>query len=283
MPFDPSKPFDESIANPFNESPDELAADKAASGITSGLTFKSGQYTINYPPVQRGETFDQYRTRMAALVEGKSNKEEFLANLDSKKSLFGGSKYNAGGGSATDPGQTDPAGGGYSQQIKDFYAMMMDPNHPALKQAMASGVNTGQRLAANAGLEGGLSAAGSTKMGLDSYNQLATQRAGLGLQALQTGSNRELGLGTNALGWAGLDAQKANTAYQQGQDQLGTAISAAGQLGTAIVKNLPKGGSNIDLSQAGSTPPAGYPTGAPEGPPSSPSDWAPPPNAGEGF
>lgn len=93
------------------------------------------------------------------------------------------------------------AGGtpGYSQQLQDFYRMMMDPNAPELKAAQAQGVNAGQRSFGGAGIRGGLSSAGILKAGMDARNQTFNQRAQLGLNALSTGSSRELSQNEMAL------------------------------------------------------------------------------------
>lgn len=97
-------------------------------------------------------------------------------------------------------GQRD-TGMDYNKAITDFYAKMtapLDMNDPQVKQALATGVNNNQRFSNYSGVKGGLSQAGLAKSAMGATTALASQRQQMGLQALTLGSNRDLGIGTEA-------------------------------------------------------------------------------------
>lgn len=186
---------------------------------------------------------------------------------------FPGYKYSGPQNSNTDGAPVASPNGNakpdYTQQIQDFYKMMMDPNAPELHRAGAQGVNMGQRSFGNAGIRGGLSDAGIAKAGMDSRGALFNQRAGMGLQALQTGSNREMGLGASGLARDEFNRESSNQQYNKDQATQQAVISGAGQavkLGIDAYGAYNKSGGGGGLQNSGGGGPEGYGT-------SQPSDW----------
>lgn len=216
-----------------------------------------------------GETKQAWAARIGGLTGSvQGNVKALFADPDFAKNM-------GATGAPQGPGQPSPGGQpDYTRQIQDFYRMMTDPNAPELKAAGAQGVNAGQRAFGSAGIRGGLSDAGIAKAGMDSRNGMFMQRSSLGLQALQTGSNRDLNLGTDALARDRFAREGLNDQYNKDQAMQQGLVSAGGQ----VIKTLadlkgttPSGG--LQGYGGGATPydssGEGYGT-------SQPSDWSNP-------
>lgn len=185
-------------------------------------------------PLDRGMMFQYTSPQFFDRIKG-------LAGWDDSGQL--GQQH---GGQAAGPATGSPMN--RNQAIDDFYRMMMDPNAPELRAAQEHGTNLAQRGAAGRGIRGGLSDAGIRKAGLDSRMGLASQRADLGLRAIQGGMNYDLGMGTQAIQKQGMqfDQNQSNdiNAYNREKDKWQMIASAGGQVAGGLIEASKSYGTN---------------------------------------
>lgn len=222
-----------------------------------------------------GEGYDDYLKRLHASIRDPNNQsgQRLLAYVEKNRALLEPKMKNNGFGQQ--PGAAGANGGqpfDYTQKIQEFYNMMMDPNAPQLQAARAQGINSGQKLAGQQGIRGGLAASGITKMGMDSYNQNFNQRAGMGLDALRAGDQRERNVQSTAY-----DQARTDRLDQYSKEAAGTQalVTAGGQAINTGIKAL--GSMNLGSGGGGPGTP-GYEyapgqTAPPVYPGSSPSDF----------
>jgi hypothetical protein len=118
----------------------------------------------------------------------------------------------------------------------------LDLNDPYTQQILNAANNSASNNARLRGIDGPLSVANSQQAVAGAAAGLDMQRRGMGLQALEGLSGRNLGLGQLGLGYANLHEGgrqfDANMQYQMGQDQynsqLGTGQAWGGAIGTGL-------------------------------------------------
>lgn len=259
----------------------------------NGLANNNGGSIVGYLPGVK-EGWDEYSKRLGMndFETNSSIDEKYKAGWRNVKALF--DKYNRSGSNPNWKAPFNPTGGatpaapgapnsGYEDQLKQFAALMMNPNAPELQAAQTQAQGLKSTVGANRGLNGGLSDMGIAKAGMDARAGTYAQRAGLGLQALSGAANHSLGLGAQGLTARGQDMNFQGQQFDQNQsNQINKAnsdralmeaiVSAGGkatETGLQIFKDSQRNSGGGNPYPAGQNAPPQYPG-------SSPSDWSNP-------